>query len=257
MLVKVLGSGTSQGVPIIGCGCDVCTSTDYRDHRLRSSIHIETEHTHIQVDIGPDFRQQMLRSKITHIDAIVLTHEHNDHIAGLDDVRPFNFRQKKAMQIYGLARVIADVRSRFAYVFDDNPYPGAPLIETHIIERRQQLHIGDLTVQCIPIMHGKMEIIGFRINNFAYICDVSEIADSEISELRGVDTLIISALHHRPHPAHLTLAQAIAYIDRVAPRAAYITHISHEMGRYDDICERLPDHIRPAIDGMEIVIHTA
>jgi phosphoribosyl 1,2-cyclic phosphate phosphodiesterase len=255
MEIHILGSGTSQGVPIIGCKCSVCLSRDPRDKRLRSSVYIVANGIKILIDIGPDFRYQMLRQNLDDVDCILLTHEHNDHVAGLDDVRPINFLHKKSIPLYGLARVIADVRARFEYAFSHNPYPGSPQLTTNPIAANEHLILSnEVKIQCIPILHGKLDILAYRIGKFAYVCDVSLISDVSIELLQGLEVLIISALHHRPHPAHFTLQEALAAIELIAPKQAFITHISHEMGTYDDICRMMPNHVRPALDAQIISI---
>jgi phosphoribosyl 1,2-cyclic phosphate phosphodiesterase len=228
MEIHVLGSGTSQGVPIIGCKCDVCLSGDLRDKRLRSSVYICYKGLKILIDIGPDFRQQMLRQDLDDIDCILLTHEHNDHVGGLDDVRPINFLHKKAIPIYALPRVIRDVKHRYAYAFHDNPYPGTPQLQPIEINEKI-LDLGnDVLVNCIPVMHGHLEVLSFRLGGFAYVCDVSKISDESYAALQNLDVLVISALHHRPHPAHFTLKEALEAIEIIKPKSAYITHLSHE-----------------------------
>ncbi len=236
MRITLLGSGTSQGVPVIGCQCQVCLSTDYRDKRLRSSIFIECEGSNILIDIGPDFRQQMLTNQISNVDHIFITHEHNDHVAGLDDIRPINFKHQKAIPVYGMPRVITDVKRRFDYAFSKNPYPGTPQLFSVDLEPFLNIELTP-TVSVLPIeiMHGELPILAFRIKEFAYLCDVSSISETALQVLSGLDLLIISALHHRPHPAHFTLEQALKAIELINPRQALITHMSHEMGCFDEI----------------------
>jgi phosphoribosyl 1,2-cyclic phosphate phosphodiesterase len=252
MTVTVLGSGTSQGVPIIGCDCAVCTSHDMKDKRLRSSILVKQFGVNVLVDIGPDFRQQMLVNNIDDVDIILLTHEHNDHVGGLDDIRPINFKHKKSIPVYGLKRVVDDISRRYDYAFCNNPNPGTPQVFAKDIDLKKCDHISSVPIQPIPIWHGTLPILGFRFSNFAYICDVSKIDPESIDLLADLDTLIISALHHRPHPAHFTLQEALDMIEIINPKCAYITHMSHEIGLYQDLVDILPHNVRPAYDGMQI-----
>jgi phosphoribosyl 1,2-cyclic phosphate phosphodiesterase len=250
----ILGSGTSQGVPVIGCTCQVCTSANPKDNRLRSSIYVEYNNAKFLVDIGPDFRQQMLRSCITDIDYVLLTHEHNDHVAGLDDIRPFNFKHQKIIPIYSHSRVISDIRSRFSYVFMENPYPGTPRIETNVIESNNSYCFGEnARVEVLSVWHGSLEVFAYVFGDIAYVCDVSRIDEEALRKLENLSTIIISALHHRAHPAHFTLEQAVHILERLKPKQAFITHMSHEMGKHDHILSILPSYIKPAYDGMEIL----
>lgn len=249
----ILGSGTSQGVPVIGCNCKVCASDNPKDTRLRSSAFVEFKGKKILIDIGPDFRQQMLKYGITDIDKVLITHEHNDHVNGLDDIRPINFRHNKVIPLYGQDRVVKDIRTRFAYAFDENPYPGAPRIETNCIEAGSSLVLGDNSkVDIISVWHGTLEVFAYRFDDVAYVCDVSMISPESMEKLKNLSVIIMSALHHRSHPAHFTLAQAIEILQELKPKQAYITHMSHEMGMYDDVQKMLPDFIAPAYDGLEI-----
>ena len=251
--VTVLGTGTSQGVPVIGCDCSVCTSPDPRDQRLRTSIIISSQHTRIGIDVGPDFRQQLLRAGIDNLDAILITHEHNDHISGLDDVRPINFKYGKSINLYGMPRVLNDIKHRFAYVFDEQyRYPGKPKLELH--EMPEVLEIGDLTVLPVEIIHGTLPILGFRCGNFCYLTDVKTIDDAQFEKLQGIEVLIINALHHRTHSSHLNLDEALAMIARINPGEAYLTHISHYMGLHAEVEPKLPSDVYLAYDGLELNI---
>ena len=252
--VIVLGSGTSQGVPVIGCKCIVCRSEDPQDKRLRTSIYVASRNTAITVDIGPDFRQQMLVNDISNVDAVLLTHEHDDHVSGLDDIRPINFRLKKNIPLYGLPRVLNDLRSRYRYVFDTSyDYSGKPRIE--LIEiNKAPLHIGSLEVQPIEIKHGNLDILGYRFGNFAYITDAKTIDEAWIQKLKGLDVLIINALHRHTHFSHLNLEEALEMIARINPRHAYLTHLSHYMGLAADVNLELPDNVSLAHDGMHLEI---
>ena len=250
----VLGSGTSQGVPVIGCTCPVCQSNDPRDHRLRTSLLLSYGEENIVIDAGPDFRYQMLRAKVTALDALVLTHEHNDHIIGLDDIRPFNFMRRRPLEVYATSRVQEAVMSRFGYIFDPNPYPGAPSIHLKNIQPELPVIHGSFEMHPIQVMHATMPVLGFRIGDFTYITDAKTISDDEIEKVKGTDTLILNALHHKPHYSHLNLDEAIALIDQIQPRQTYLTHVSHNMGRYEEVQKSLPNGVSLAYDGLMIEI---
>lgn len=253
MKITFLGTGTSQGVPVIGCPCAICNSQDPRDIRLRSSALITVGSKNILIDAGPDLRQQLLNNKITQVDAILMTHEHKDHTGGLDDVRPLNFMIQKVMQIYGLQRVLNVIRKDYDYAFKKNKYPGSPEFQLNII-KDEEFTIDDLLIEPISIRHLTLPILGYKINNMAYITDASFIAPSEISKLKDIDLLVINALRHKEHYSHFNLTQALQVINEINPKRAYLTHISHEMGQYIDIAPTLPDHIFMAYDGLEVEI---
>jgi len=249
--LTLLGTGTSQGVPIIGCGCQVCSSLDPRDNRLRSSALLTSGGTNILIDSGPDLRQQMLRAGVRHVDAVLLTHEHNDHVIGLDDVRPFNFRSGRPMSVYALPRVAEQVRRRFEYVFGE-PIPGAPRLELVHIEKDTPLFFGDMHVQPVEIMHGSMPILGFRVGDLTYLTDIKSVSDAEKEKIAGTKYLITSALHHSPHPMHMNLREALAFVADLAPERAWLTHVSHQMGLASEIGPQLPPGVALAYDGLEI-----
>lgn len=251
MKITLLGTGTSQGVPVIGCDCRVCTSDDPRDRRLRTAALIEHAGTNILVDAGPDLRQQMLRARVRHLDAILLTHEHNDHVIGLDDIRPFNFRSGHPMAVYAQARVAADVRKRFEYVFGD-PIPGLPRIELHTIDENSRLNLKGVEVQAIGIQHGRLPILGFRFGDLTYLTDVKTLLPEELAKVTGTRFLVISALHHRPHPTHQTLEEALTLIARIEPEHTWIIHVSHEMGLAAEVQPLLPPGVSLGYDGLEI-----
>lgn len=253
MKITFLGTGTSQGVPVIGCSCKVCNSLDPLDIRLRSSALITVGSQNILIDAGPDLRQQLLNNKITQVDAILMTHEHKDHTGGLDDVRPLNFMTRKVMQIYGLQRVLNVIRKDYDYAFKKHKYPGIPEFQLNII-KDDPFTIGDLVIEPIAIQHLVLPILGYKINNMAYITDASFIAPSEISKLQNLDLLVINALRHKEHYSHFNLAQAIQVIKEINPKRAYLTHMSHEMGKYIDVAPTLPDNIFMAYDGLEVEI---
>lgn len=249
--ITLLGTGTSQGVPVIGCECPVCTSADPRDNRLRSAALISAGDLNILIDAGPDLRQQMLRARVRHLDAILLTHEHNDHVIGLDDIRPFNFRSGRAMTVFALPRVGEEVRRRFEYVFG-HPIPGLPRIDLLPIDPAAPLRLGAVKIIPILVMHGRLPILGFRIDEMAYLTDVKTIPDEELGKLEGLKVLVVNALHHRDHPTHLNLEEALELIARIRPERAFLTHVSHEMGRVEVIRDRLPAGVSFAYDGQEI-----
>ncbi len=256
MIIKVLGTGTSQGVPIIGCQCEVCTSKDPRDQRLRSSINIQTEGLSLQIDVGPDFRQQALRAAIADIDAVLLTHQHNDHIAGVDDLRPYNYKYHKAIPIYAQADVCEDLIIRYAYAFSTH-FKGTPELILEPIEAFQNLHFkkdGGKEVSVLPlrVMHGSLPILGYRLNSFAYLTDVKALPEESMEQLRDLDVLMLSALHHDMHPTHETLAEAIELAQRIDAKQTYFFHSSHYIGTHESVQQQLPKHMYLAYDGLEL-----
>ncbi len=251
--ITFLGTGTSQGVPVIACKCAVCTSEDARDTRTRTSILVETEKTRIVIDTGPDFRQQCLREKLNKIDAVLFTHEHKDHIAGLDEVRAFNFINKMVMPVYATAQVYKALQREFAYVFSDDKYPGIPQIE--VIEfDKEKFTIGDINVIPIDVKHYMMNVKAFRINDFAYVTDANLIEESELAKLKNLDVLVLNSLRREPHISHFTLAEAIQLVKELDPKKAYFTHISHQLGLHEVVNKELPDNIELAFDGLQLVI---
>lgn len=254
MKITFLGTGTSQGVPMIGCSCPVCTSLDFRDKRLRTSIHIQTDNNNsIIVDSGPDFRQQALRAQISTLDALFLTHEHKDHIAGMDDVRAYNYWQKRDMPVYGRARVLEAVKREFPYAFSDYKYPGIPQITLCEITEKPFDFNGDL-ITPIDVMHYKLPTHGFRIGDFTYITDANYISPEEMNKIRGSKVVVLNALQKEPHVSHYTIPQAIEVIQELQPEVAYFTHMSHRLGKHADIENELPDNIHLAYDGLEIYL---
>jgi phosphoribosyl 1,2-cyclic phosphate phosphodiesterase len=246
----LLGTGTSQGVPVIGCECAVCTSDDPRDRRLRSSALLLDGDTQLVIDAGPDFRQQMLRARVRRLDGILLTHEHNDHVIGIDDVRPFNFSTGYPMCVYALPRVAEQVKKRFEYIFGE-PIPGAPRIDLiHI--GAALFRINGIGVQPIEVMHGRLPILGFRFGDLTYLTDVKTVAPEETEKIKGTKYLITSALHHKGHPVHMNLPEALEFIATVAPEKAWLTHISHQMGLAAEVEPQLPPGVSLAYDGLEI-----
>lgn len=251
MRVTFLGTGTSQGVPVIGCACDVCRSLDYRDKRLRSSVHIETDGQSFVIDTGPDFRQQMLREHVGHVDAMFFTHAHRDHTAGLDDVRAFNFLQQMDMPVYGRAEVLSQLRTEFAYAFAEHKFPGIPRIELREIGEDPFIH-NNVRVTPLPVMHLHVPVLGFRINDFCYVTDANFISDETAERMRGASVLVLNALQHEPHVSHFNIEQAIEQVERIKPRKAYFTHISHKLGRHAVTSKTLPEGISLAYDGLKI-----
>ncbi len=254
MKVTFLGTGTSQGVPVIACSCPVCLSENKKDKRLRSSILIESETTTVVIDTGPDFRYQMLRKKVQHLDAVVFTHEHKDHIAGLDDVRAFNYKQQSAMEIYATDNVQQSLKREFYYVFSEFKYPGIPLLNLHTLDKNRSFKIGDIQFTPIEVMHYKLPVLGFRIKDFVYITDAKTISDEEFKKIEGAKFLVLNALQKENHISHLTFQEAIDLANRAGADHTFFTHISHKLGKYEDVSRELPSKISLAYDGLEINI---
>lgn len=252
--VTFLGTGTSQGVPMIACNCEVCLSSDPRDKRLRSSVLIETDEVNFVIDTGPDFRYQMLREKVTKLDAVLYTHEHKDHIAGLDDIRGFNYWMKKPMDIYATEQVQFALKREFHYAFETNKYPGVPQLNLKTIEN-SPFDMGNLKIIPIQLTHYKMPVFGYRIGKFAYITDANNITDEELEKLKGVEVLVINALRKTKHISHFTLKEALAIIEKINPKRAFLTHFSHQMGKYVDVVKELPENVLPAHDRLVIEIN--
>jgi phosphoribosyl 1,2-cyclic phosphate phosphodiesterase len=251
MKVTFLGTGTSQGVPVIGCECEVCTSLDFRDKRLRSSVLIEIHGFNLVIDTGPDFRQQMLNARIKHLDAVLFTHEHKDHTAGLDDIRAFNFLQKKDMPIYARFHVIEQLKREFAYIFAEKKYPGIPQIEVN------EINLADFYIQgqkIIPIevLHHKLPVLGFRIEDFCYITDANSITEVEKEKIKGSKVLVLNALQQTEHISHFTLTEALDLIAEIQPEKAYLTHLSHRMGTHAHTSKQLPNNVEFSYDGLTI-----
>jgi phosphoribosyl 1,2-cyclic phosphate phosphodiesterase len=253
MRITLLGTGTSSGVPLIGCQCEVCRSLDYRDKRLRVSVHIETQGRSFVIDTGPDFRQQMLREGISHLDAVIFTHQHKDHTAGLDDVRAFNFLQRRDMPVYGRTEVLEQLRREFDYVFAEYRYPGIPRLQLHEIVN-EPFEIADITFTPIDVLHHRLPVFGFRIGSFAYVTDVNYISKTEQDKLKNLDVLVLGALQLEQHISHFTLQEAIEMVDILHPKMAYFTHISHKMGKHGEVEKTLPSNIRLGYDGLKLRI---
>ncbi len=249
MRVTFLGTGTSQGVPVIACHCDVCVSTNWKDKRLRSSILVEADGKVIVIDSGPDFRYQLLRADVQRLDAIVFTHEHKDHVAGLDDVRAFNYKQKSAIDIYATERVQAALKREFAYIFHDVHYPGIPQINTNTIDT-EPFNVEGLTFIPIEVLHYKLPVLGFRIGDFTYITDAKTVSDIEKEKIKGSKILVINALQYDAHISHFTFEEAIAFAQDIGANQTYFTHISHRLGKHDEVTKLLPENIHLGWDGL-------
>jgi phosphoribosyl 1,2-cyclic phosphate phosphodiesterase len=253
--ITFLGTGTSQGIPVIGSDHPVTFSDDLKDKRLRSSILIEYKDFNFVIDCGPDFRQQMLRTNCRKLDAIIFTHEHADHTTGIDDVRPFFFRQGK-IPIYLHERVLDSLHKRFAYIFDPKQkYPGAPDFDVNLISKENDFQILDLNFIPIESVHYKLPVLGFRIGKFAYLTDVKTISDIEMQKLKELDTLVINALRFEPHPSHLNIEEALKIIDVVKPKQTFFTHISDDMGFHEEVCKSLPKSVSLAFDGLVLEVN--
>ena len=257
MKLTFLGTGTSQGVPVIGCRCEVCRSADERDRRLRTSAMVEVGGVRLVIDAGPDFRQQMLREGVRQIDAILLTHGHTDHVAGLDDVRAFNFvdyPEIHRVDIYAAPYTTQTVLKVFDYAFAQNKYRGVPEIDLHTIDVGQPFKVGEVEIIPIAGKHSRFDVTGYRIGNLVYMTDFKQLCDGEIEKLRGVDTLVVNALRFATHYSHFNVEEAMAIIEQVAPQQAYLTHMSHEIGLYAKTNSELPNGVALAYDGLTIEI---
>lgn len=254
MKLTFLGTGTSQGVPVITCQCEVCQSADTRDKRLRTSVMLEVNGKVIVIDTGPDFRQQMLREKVMRLDGVVFTHPHKDHVAGMDDVRAFNFRQQRPMDIYANELTLKALRREYEYVFAENKYPGVPDIVVHQLGNGP-FEVAGVKLIPIHVMHHKMPVLGFRIGDLAYVTDANYIPPESMNKLHGLKVLVINALRKTEHLSHFSLAEAIAISRKLAPERTYITHLSHLMGTHAEVETELPDDIHVAHDGMVLEIN--
>lgn len=254
MEITFLGTGTSQGIPVIGSKHPVCLSNDHKDKRLRVSIHLKWNDFSFVVDCGPDFRQQMLNSECTKLDGLLFTHEHADHTAGLDDIRPFYFKQGD-INLYAHDRVFKSLEKRFDYIFEtENKYPGAPGVKKHVVNENVPFSLGGRTIIPINGLHDKLQVFGYRFDDFAYLTDFKTIETSELNKLKGVHTLVVNALRITPHISHFNLEEAINFIEKVNPKKAYLTHISHLMGFHEEVESKLPSHIRLAYDNLKITL---
>lgn len=254
MKITFLGTGTSQGIPVIGSSDPVCLSEDPRDKRLRVSVLIQVEDRNVVIDCGPDFRQQMLRNPIDKLDAVLFTHEHADHTAGIDDIRPFFFRQGD-IPVYAHKRVVESLKRRFDYIFaDENRYPGAPAVQVQEVERGKPFAMEGLWITPIEAWHNRLQVFGYRIKDFAYLTDVKTIEPEEVEHLEGLKVLVINALRKDPHHSHFNLEEALAFIEQVKPERAFLTHISYKMGFHEAVERDLPSHVHLAYDNLTLTI---
>ncbi len=253
MTITFLGTGTSTGVPVVACDCRVCTSDDPRDRRLRTSVMVEVDGNHYVIDCGPDFRYQMIREKVEDIAAILFTHGHRDHIAGLDDVRAFNYVLNKTVDIYASDTVVDSINKEFPYILKEKRFFGAPQLHFHIIDNKP-FTINGVLFTPIELVHHKMPVFGFRVGDFTYITDASHIPEEEKGKIKGSSVLVINALRKSKHISHFSLDEALQVIGEVNPKQAYITHLSHFMGIHEEVSRDLPDNVFLAHDGLEIRI---
>lgn len=249
MKVTFLGSGTSQGIPVIACSCSVCTSADTRDKRLRSSILLQVDDKNIVIDSGPDFRYQMLRAGVMHLDALVFTHEHKDHTAGLDDIRAFNYKQGEAINVYAHKRVQDALKKEFSYIFAHHKYPGIPQLDLFEIGHHP-FEVAGVPFIPIEVMHFQLPVLGFRIADFTYITDAKTVSDVEKAKIKGTKVLVINALQQEKHISHFTLEEALAFAQEIGAEKTYFTHISHRLGTHQKISELLPAGVELAYDGL-------
>ena len=253
--ITFLGTGTSQGIPVIGSDHPVSLSDNLKDKRLRCSVLISWDNFNLLIDCGPDFRQQMLRFNCNKLDSILFTHEHADHTSGLDDIRPFYYRQGK-IPIYLHKRVLNSLETRFAYIFNEHQrYPGSPEFIVNLIGKENKFEVGGKTVTPIEVLHQKLPVLGYRIHNFAYLTDVKTIDDKELNKIHNLDVLVLNALRFKPHPTHLNIDEAIQIINKIKPKKTYLTHISHDMGFHDEVSKKLPKNVHLSYDGLEIKLN--
>ena len=254
MRVTFLGTGTSQGIPIIGSKHPVCLSNNPKDKRLRVSVLISWDDYNYVIDCGPDFRQQLLNHPVERLDGILFTHEHSDHTAGLDDIRPYFFRQGD-MPIYAHKRVIKSLSKRFDYIFtDENRYPGAPSVAIKIVENDKDFKLGNILVKPVSAEHNRLQVFGYRLGDFTYMTDVKTIENREMEKIKGTKVLVINALRQEPHHSHFNLKDALEFIEKISPQIAYLTHVSHQLGFHDEVEKELPKGVHLAYDGLAIEI---
>ena len=252
MKITFLGTGTSQGVPMIGCECEVCKSDNPKDKRLRTSILIEHGGKNVVIDSGPDFRQQMLRENVKHLEAVLFTHEHKDHIAGMDDIRAFNYLEQRDMDLYATERVQAALKRDFFYVFNDSKYPGVPRAKLHTIHHGVAFELIGLRILPFEVMHLQLPVLGYRIGNFSYITDANFISSAAKKMVQGSKVIVINALRKEKHVSHFTLDEAVSLMQELQPEQAYFVHMSHQIGKHEEVNKTLPPFIRLAYDGMVV-----
>lgn len=253
MKITFLGTGTSQGVPVIGCNCEVCSSLDFKDKRLRTSVHLEVDGKSFVIDTGPDFRQQMLRERVVHLDAVLYTHAHKDHTAGLDDIRPFNFSQHMDMPLYGQLEVLNQIKAEFPYIFSSHKYPGVPMVQTRPIQNQPFVAEG-IPFTPIEVFHHKLSVFAYRVRDFTYITDANYIAPSELEKIYGTKILVINALQQTKHLSHFNLEEALEMIRIIQPEKAYLIHISHKLGSHHEVERTLPENVHLSFDGLKITV---
>ena len=254
MKITFLGTGTSQGIPVIGSSHPVCLSDNPKDKRLRVSVMVSWDNYTYVIDCGPDFRQQMLTHKVTKLDGILFTHEHADHTAGIDDIRPFFFRQGD-IPIYAHKRVVSELKRRFDYIFaDENRYPGAPAVQVHLVEKNKPFVLGNLEVVPVEVFHNRLQVFGYRVGDFAYVTDAKSIAPDQLMKMKGVKVLTLNALRKEAHHSHLNLEEALQLVEQVEPEHTYFTHISHHMGFHDEVEKELPEQVHLAYDNLIVTI---
>lgn len=254
MIVTFLGTGTSQGIPTFACECEVCSSVDFKDKRLRTSLHISIDGKSFVFDSGPDFRQQILRERITKLDALIFTHEHKDHTAGLDDVRGFNYKEGgKSIRVYGRVNVLDTLKKEFSYAFTEHKYPGVPLIDLIEIENTP-FEIDGIKFTPIEVMHHKLPVFGYRVEDFTYITDANFISDKELEKIKGSKILVLNALRKEKHLSHFNLQEALEIIENIQPEKAYLLHLSHQMGKHLHVEKSLPPNVHIAYDGLKITV---
>ena len=250
--ITFLGTGTSQGIPIIGSRHPVCLSQNLKDKRLRSSVLVQWKNYNYIIDCGPDFRQQMLKNNCRHIDGIMFTHEHADHTSGLDDIRPYFFRQGD-IPIYGTQRVVENLNHRFGYILNSqNKYPGAPTVKVQIISKNNNFSIGNQIVTPVEVMHNSLSVMGYRIGGFSYLTDVKYINADQMEKVKNSEVLVLNALRIESHPTHLNLEEALDLVEELKPKKAYFTHISHLLGFHDEVSKKLPKNVHLAYDNLQI-----
>lgn len=253
MQVTFLGTGTSAGVPLIGCKCPVCSSSNPRDKRLRTSILVQHRGLNLAIDCGPDFRQQMLRENVSRLDAILMTHQHKDHTGGIDDIRAFNFIHRKPVDLYCDYATELGIKDQYAYIFSETDYPFLPKLTFHRITK-MPFSIGDIEITPVEVMHATMPVMAYRIDDFTYITDAKTIAEEERKKIRGTKTLVINALRTEQHYSHFTLQESLDFVNDIQPETAYLIHMSHQIGLHDEVSQQLPAHVHLAYDGLKIEI---